>query len=242
MPKIEVDPQSEVIGWPLPSTLAEALGYRVAHETWPEWIDRWAEEIEHKDSLSPPRRRRAVGGRRAEPRRGRRRAGRDRHRRLWAGAAARLRRCSWREARRRRGRGGRDRSHRRLASLVGVPVSDALARCAETGVATVVCTSIDRDGTRAGPISSFWRPSGRASPASSSRRAVSGTSTISTPSATSGSTAQWSAERGSTDRSDGLNARRVFQGLPRPTQDGIEEFRAGVARNAATSCRVLPSR
>ena len=27
----------------------------------------------------------------------------------------------------------------------------ALARCAEAGVATVICTAIDRDGTRSGP-------------------------------------------------------------------------------------------
>ncbi len=32
-----------------------------------------------------------------------------------------------------------------------VPVADALDRCSGAGVATVVCTSIDRDGTQAGP-------------------------------------------------------------------------------------------
>ena len=37
---------SQVLGSPLPSTLAALLGYDVAHDEWPEWIDQLAEEIE----------------------------------------------------------------------------------------------------------------------------------------------------------------------------------------------------
>lgn len=33
----------------------------------------------------------------------------------------------------------------------GLGIDDALARCAEAGVSAVVCTAIDRDGTRTGP-------------------------------------------------------------------------------------------
>jgi len=35
----------EIIGFPLDSTLAALLGYDVAHESWPVWIDRLAAEI-----------------------------------------------------------------------------------------------------------------------------------------------------------------------------------------------------
>jgi phosphoribosylformimino-5-aminoimidazole carboxamide ribotide isomerase len=33
----------------------------------------------------------------------------------------------------------------------GIPYRSAIARCAEAGVETVVCTAIERDGTRSGP-------------------------------------------------------------------------------------------
>jgi hypothetical protein len=44
--RIEGDPSAELVGAPLNSALAELLGYRVAHERWPEWIDILAAEIE----------------------------------------------------------------------------------------------------------------------------------------------------------------------------------------------------
>lgn len=44
--QIEGEPESEVHGRPLASTLAATLGYDVADDEWPEWIDRWAEQIE----------------------------------------------------------------------------------------------------------------------------------------------------------------------------------------------------
>jgi hypothetical protein len=34
------------IGHPLNSTLADLLGWNVAHEEWPEWVDRLARKIE----------------------------------------------------------------------------------------------------------------------------------------------------------------------------------------------------
>jgi hypothetical protein len=34
------------IGHPLDSTLAEFLGWKVAHEGWPRWINQLAEQIE----------------------------------------------------------------------------------------------------------------------------------------------------------------------------------------------------
>jgi hypothetical protein len=43
---IEGEPAAEIVGWPLNSTLAELLGYAVAHEEWPAWIDDLAREIE----------------------------------------------------------------------------------------------------------------------------------------------------------------------------------------------------
>lgn len=42
---IEGDPQAVCVGWPLPAVIADVLGYNPAHDEWPEWIDRWAEEI-----------------------------------------------------------------------------------------------------------------------------------------------------------------------------------------------------
>jgi hypothetical protein len=33
------------VGWPLNEALADLLGYDVAQEEWPVWIDRLAEEI-----------------------------------------------------------------------------------------------------------------------------------------------------------------------------------------------------
>jgi hypothetical protein len=40
------EPQGEIVGTPLQSTLAELLGYEVAHEMWPDWVDDAAAEIE----------------------------------------------------------------------------------------------------------------------------------------------------------------------------------------------------
>jgi hypothetical protein len=42
---VDGEPFAEGVGTPLNSSLAETLGYRVGHEEWPSWIDRWAEEI-----------------------------------------------------------------------------------------------------------------------------------------------------------------------------------------------------
>jgi hypothetical protein len=44
--RIEDEPHAEIVGMPLNSTLAELLGYAVAHEEWPDWIDDLAREIE----------------------------------------------------------------------------------------------------------------------------------------------------------------------------------------------------
>jgi hypothetical protein len=44
--RIEGNPSAEIIGSPLDSTLAELLGYSVAHEEWPDWIDVLARDIE----------------------------------------------------------------------------------------------------------------------------------------------------------------------------------------------------
>jgi hypothetical protein len=38
--------EAVIVGHPLNSTLAELLGYAVAHERWPHWIDDLAQEIE----------------------------------------------------------------------------------------------------------------------------------------------------------------------------------------------------
>jgi hypothetical protein len=43
---VRIQAGAEVIGWPLASTLADLLGYNVAHEDWPPWIDDLAREIE----------------------------------------------------------------------------------------------------------------------------------------------------------------------------------------------------
>ena len=34
------------VGHPLNSTLADLLGWNVAHEEWPEWVDQLAQRIE----------------------------------------------------------------------------------------------------------------------------------------------------------------------------------------------------
>ena len=39
-------PDTEIVGTPLGSTLAELFGYKVAHEEWPAWIDDLASEVE----------------------------------------------------------------------------------------------------------------------------------------------------------------------------------------------------
>jgi hypothetical protein len=36
---------AQLSGWPLDANLADLLGYDVAHEDWPEWIDRLAKEL-----------------------------------------------------------------------------------------------------------------------------------------------------------------------------------------------------
>ncbi len=45
---IEGEPYAEIVGRPLNSTLPDLLGYNVAHEEWPAWIDDLAQEIESK--------------------------------------------------------------------------------------------------------------------------------------------------------------------------------------------------
>jgi hypothetical protein len=50
---IDGTPRAEIVGWPLPSTLAELLGYAVAHEQWPSWIDELAVEIERSRVAFP---------------------------------------------------------------------------------------------------------------------------------------------------------------------------------------------
>jgi hypothetical protein len=44
--RIKGEPASEIVGTPLRSTLAELLGYHVAHERWPSWIDDLASDVE----------------------------------------------------------------------------------------------------------------------------------------------------------------------------------------------------
>jgi hypothetical protein len=44
--RIEGDQAGEIVGTPLTSTLAELLGYQVAHQEWPRWIDDLASEVE----------------------------------------------------------------------------------------------------------------------------------------------------------------------------------------------------
>jgi hypothetical protein len=41
---------SIVVGRPLAPTIADAIGYDVAHEEWPTWIDQWASEIEASET------------------------------------------------------------------------------------------------------------------------------------------------------------------------------------------------
>ena len=45
--QIQDDPGAEIVGHPLNSTLAELLGYEVAHAEWPNWIDDLASQIEN---------------------------------------------------------------------------------------------------------------------------------------------------------------------------------------------------
>jgi hypothetical protein len=44
--QLEDEPQTEIVGVPLQSALAELLGYEVAHQSWPSWVDDCAAEIE----------------------------------------------------------------------------------------------------------------------------------------------------------------------------------------------------
>jgi len=44
--ELEGEKDAVSVGWPLNMTLADLLDYEVAHEEWPAWIDRLAEEIE----------------------------------------------------------------------------------------------------------------------------------------------------------------------------------------------------
>ena len=44
--RIQGEPDAEIVGTPLGSTLAELLGYQVAREEWPVWIDDLASKIE----------------------------------------------------------------------------------------------------------------------------------------------------------------------------------------------------
>ena len=42
---IEGDEARLEAGWPLDSLIASVVGYDVAHEDWPGWIDEWVEQI-----------------------------------------------------------------------------------------------------------------------------------------------------------------------------------------------------
>ena len=44
--QIEGEDEAVSVGHPLNSTLAELLGWNVAHEEWPPWIDQLAHTIE----------------------------------------------------------------------------------------------------------------------------------------------------------------------------------------------------
>jgi hypothetical protein len=44
--KLAENPSDAIVGKPLNSCLASLLGYRIAHDEWPEWIDTLANEIE----------------------------------------------------------------------------------------------------------------------------------------------------------------------------------------------------
>jgi hypothetical protein len=49
--RIEGEPGAEIIGWPLNSTLADLLGYAVAHEDWPTWVDDLARQIDSEHPM-----------------------------------------------------------------------------------------------------------------------------------------------------------------------------------------------
>jgi hypothetical protein len=44
--QLEGEPTTELVGAPLQSALAELLGYAVARQSWPSWLDDCAAEIE----------------------------------------------------------------------------------------------------------------------------------------------------------------------------------------------------
>ncbi|MCD6020880.1 MAG: hypothetical protein K0R20_590 [Actinomycetia bacterium] len=44
--RIEGEPHADIVGQPLNSTLADLVGYNVAHEEWPAWVDDLAREIQ----------------------------------------------------------------------------------------------------------------------------------------------------------------------------------------------------
>ena len=76
----------------------------------------------------------------------------------------------------------------------------ALERCAEAGVATVICTAIDRDGTRSGPDLELLREVRARFAGACSPPVGSATRPTSLPCVTSVSTASSSAAPGSTSR------------------------------------------
>jgi hypothetical protein len=53
--RIQGEPNAEIVGTPLGSTLAELLGYEIAHEQWPGWIDELACEVERGRARRPLR-------------------------------------------------------------------------------------------------------------------------------------------------------------------------------------------
>jgi len=44
--EIEGQEGAVIVGHPLNTTLAELLGWNVAHEEWPRWVDQLAQRIE----------------------------------------------------------------------------------------------------------------------------------------------------------------------------------------------------
>jgi hypothetical protein len=44
--RIEREPQAEIVGQPLNAALADLVGYNIAHEEWPAWVDDLAREIQ----------------------------------------------------------------------------------------------------------------------------------------------------------------------------------------------------
>ena len=51
--RMEGEPHAELVGWPLNSALAELVGYDIAHEEWPAWIDDLAREIQAESEKHP---------------------------------------------------------------------------------------------------------------------------------------------------------------------------------------------